>query len=124
RGIEGITMSILCRQIEYTKREGICPSYSDFWLLTSGFFLMNDEHLRVLIIDDEQFHAEAVAESLERVGYDCVVATSGQAGARKIAQDEWDVILTDLRMSDMDGLAILRKAKEETPEAEVVLITG
>src|SRR5438132_13222928 len=85
---------------------------------------MNDEHLRVLIIDDEQFHAEAVAESLERVGYDCVVATSGQAGARKIAQDEWDVILTDLRMSDMDGLAILRKAKEESPEAEVVLITG
>ena len=43
---------------------------------------MNDEPIRVLVIDDEQAHAEAVAESLERVGYECVIATSGSAGAR------------------------------------------
>ena len=85
---------------------------------------MNGEHFRVLIIDDEQFHAEAVAESLERVGYDCVVATNGSAGARRIEQEDFDVILTDLRMADMDGLAILRKARQDLPEAEVVLITG
>src|SRR5438552_5452012 len=85
---------------------------------------MNGEHFRVLIIDDEQFHAAAVAESLERVGYDCVVATSGSAGARRIEQEDFDVILTDLRMADMDGLAILRKARQDLPEAEVVLITG
>lgn len=85
---------------------------------------MNDEPLRVLVIDDEEFHAETVAESLQRVGYECVVATSGSAGARKIEQEDFDVILTDLRMEDMDGLAILRKAKQELPDAEVVLITG
>jgi two-component system response regulator HydG len=85
---------------------------------------MTGEQLRVLIIDDEPFHAEAVAESLERVGYECVVATSGAAGARKIDEEEFDVILTDLRMEDMDGLAILRKAKQAAPEAEVVVITG
>ena len=65
-----------------------------------------------------------MAESLERVGYDCVVATSGEAGAKKIEEEEFDVILTDLKMADMDGLAILRKAKQELPEAEVVVITG
>jgi two-component system response regulator HydG len=80
--------------------------------------------LKVLVIDDEEFHAEAVAESLERVGYECVLATSGSAGARKIEQDDFDVILTDLRMEDMDGLAILRKAKQDLPDAEVVVITG
>ena len=84
----------------------------------------SDEPLRVLVIDDERFHAEAVAESLERVGYACVVATSGTAGARKIEHEDFDVILTDLRMSDMDGLAILRKAKQAQPDAEVVVITG
>ncbi len=83
-----------------------------------------DDPLRVLVIDDERFHAEAVAESLERVGYSCVVATSGSAGARRIAQEDFDVVLTDLRMSDMDGLAILRKAKHDLPDAEVVVITG
>src|SRR5262249_13462616 len=38
--------------------------------------------------------------------------------------EDWDVILTDLRMADLDGLAILRRAKQATPEAEVVVITG
>ncbi len=85
---------------------------------------MNGEQLRVLIIDDEPFHAETVAESLERVGYECVVATSGSEGAEKIQEEEFDVILTDLRMEDMDGLAIVRKAKVDSPEAEVVVITG
>jgi two-component system response regulator HydG len=86
--------------------------------------LMNGEQLRVLIIDDEESHAEAVAESLVRVGYECVIATSGSAGAKKIAEEDFDVILTDLRMEDMDGLAILRKAKQDLPDAEVVVITG
>src|SRR5437660_9652783 len=82
------------------------------------------ERLRVLVIDDEKFHAEAVAESLERVGYECVVVTSGQTGARKIEREDFDVVLTDLRMPDMDGLAILRKSKQDLPDAEVVVITG
>jgi two-component system response regulator HydG len=80
--------------------------------------------LRVLIIDDEPLHAEAVAESLQRMGHDCTIATSGEEGARKIEQDEYDVVLTDLLMEDMNGLAILRKARRELPDAEVVVITG
>jgi two-component system response regulator HydG len=85
---------------------------------------MNGEQIRVLIIDDESFHADAVAESLQRVGFDCVIANSGAAGARKIEEEDFDVILTDLRMEGLDGLAILRKAKQSTPGAEVVVITG
>src|SRR5437763_1024299 len=82
------------------------------------------EGLSVLVIDDEAFHAETVAAVLERVGYDCTVATSGRAGARQIEQGEFDLILTDLKMNDVDGLAILRQAREELPDAEVILITG
>jgi two-component system response regulator HydG len=85
---------------------------------------MNGEPIRVLIIDDEKFHAETVAESLRRLGYECVIATSGSAGARRLEAEDFDVILTDLRMEDLDGLAILRKAKQDAPDAEVVLITG
>jgi two-component system response regulator HydG len=85
---------------------------------------MNDVMLRVLVIDDEKRHAEAVAESLERVGYDCVIATSGAEGAKRIESDDYDVILTDLRMEGTDGLAIVKKAKEEQPDSEVVVITG
>src|ERR1700674_4334212 len=83
-----------------------------------------DQQIRVLVVDDDESHAEAVAESLERVGYECVVATSGAEGARRIEQGEPNLILTDLKMDGLDGLAILRKAKQELPDAEVVVITG
>ncbi|HYT93250.1 MAG TPA: sigma-54 dependent transcriptional regulator [Gemmataceae bacterium] len=82
------------------------------------------ESIRVLIIDDEKLYAETVAEGLQTVGYECVVATSGQAGAKKVETEEFGVILTDLKMAGVDGLAILRKAKQEQPDAKVVVITG
>jgi two-component system response regulator HydG len=85
---------------------------------------MNGEQIRVLVIDDEPFHAESVAESLERVGYDCTLATSGREGLGKIEAESWDVVLTDLKMADVDGLTIVRKTRELLPEAEVVVITG
>ncbi|HLW68690.1 MAG TPA: sigma-54 dependent transcriptional regulator [Gemmataceae bacterium] len=82
------------------------------------------EPLRVLVIDDNPAHAEVVAEGLERVGYVCSIATSGTQGAGMIAEEDFDVIITDMRMSGVDGLAIVRKAKQTQPEAEVIVITG
>jgi two-component system, NtrC family, response regulator HydG len=80
--------------------------------------------VRVLIVDNEEAHAQAVAESLERVGYACSVATSGTAGAKRIEEEEFDVIITDLVMNDLDGLALLKRAKDDLPDAEVILVTG
>ncbi|MCE9545661.1 MAG: sigma-54 dependent transcriptional regulator [Planctomycetia bacterium] len=80
--------------------------------------------LRVLIIDNNRQHAEAVAESLRRVGYDCTVCASGPAGIESIEQNIYDLIITDLMMPDVDGLEVLRHARQSLPEAEVVLVTG
>jgi len=80
--------------------------------------------VRVLIVDDDEAHAQAVGESLERVGYECTIATSGKSGSSLIESENFDVIVTDLKMDDVDGMEILRKAKEELPNAEVILLTG
>ena len=80
--------------------------------------------IRVLIVDNDEAHAQAVAESLERVGYHCSVATSGSQGAQMIEEDTFDIIITDLVMNDLDGLQILAHAKESLPDAEVILVTG
>jgi two-component system response regulator HydG len=81
--------------------------------------------VRVLIVDDDEAHAQAVAESLERQGrYECTVANTGARGAALVESDAFDIVITDLKMSDVDGLAILRKTKEELPDAEVILLTG
>src|SRR5215813_2706577 len=82
------------------------------------------EGLKVLVVDDNELHAEGTAEALRAIGYECVIATSGKAGARKIESDDFDVVLTDLRMPNLDGLAILRKVKDEGRDAQVVVITG
>jgi two-component system, NtrC family, response regulator HydG len=83
-----------------------------------------DPPAEVLIVDNDQSHADTVAESLERVGYRCRVATSGNEGARLIAESPFDLVITDLVMNDIDGLGILARSKEEQPDAEVILMTG
>jgi two-component system, NtrC family, response regulator HydG len=83
-----------------------------------------DQQIRVLVVDDDEPHATAVAESLERVGYDCVVATSGAEGLKLIEEQVFDIIITDLIMEGVGGLEVLAKAKREIPDAEVVILTG
>src|SRR4029453_1467573 len=80
--------------------------------------------LRLLIVDNDEALARAMEESLVRVGYECIVATSGPEGARKIDTDTFDIIVTDLVMNDVDGMAILARAREKLPESEVILVTG
>jgi two-component system response regulator HydG len=84
---------------------------------------MSDK-IRVLVIDDDVAHAEAAAESLSRSGYECRVATSGTDGLRKLEEDGYDVVLTDLVMRDLSGNEIVRKVKASSPETEVIVMTG
>jgi two-component system, NtrC family, response regulator HydG len=83
-----------------------------------------DQQIRVLVVDDDEPHAAAVAESLERVGYDCMVATSGREGLRLIEEQVFEIIITDLIMDGVGGMDVLAKAKRELPDAEVVILTG
>ncbi|MBI2556789.1 MAG: sigma-54-dependent Fis family transcriptional regulator [Planctomycetes bacterium] len=81
-------------------------------------------HTVILVIDDNEEHASATAESLQKVGYKCRIATSGKEGLKIIEAGEIDIVITDLIMHDIDGLQILKTTKERLPEAEVILITG
>ena len=78
----------------------------------------------ILVIDDNEEHASATAEALQKVGYKCRIATSGKEGLKIIEAGEIDIVITDLIMHDIDGLQILKTTKERLPEAEVILITG
>ena len=80
--------------------------------------------LRVLIVDNDRPHADAVAESLTRVGYDCTVTDSGSEALGLIDENIYDLVFTDLVMPEVDGMEILRHTKEALPEAEVIVVTG
>ncbi len=80
--------------------------------------------VRVLLVDNDPDHARAMAESLERIGHECTIATSGPEGQRLIAKNDYEIVVTDLVMNDVDGMQLLREAKESLPDCEVIMVTG
>jgi len=84
----------------------------------------NSVAISVLIVDDDEPHAQAVADSLESLSCECTIAGSGRKGVELIESQNFDVVITDLKMDDVDGLTILRKAKDELPDAEVIVLTA
>ena len=86
------------------------------------------EPLSILVVDDNASHAEDVAEGLERQGHTVCVAHGGKAGAARIEEEDFDVVITDLRMADLDGMAIVDraadKAKRTGADTEVFVVTG
>ncbi len=84
--------------------------------------MIRDAH--ILIIDDDENQAEALAESLSKVGYKCSTVTNGNKGLEIIRNRDVDIVITDLIMRSLDGMEILKVTKEISPETEVILITG
>ncbi len=80
--------------------------------------------IRVLVVDNDPPLATAMVESLESVGYDISIAISGPEGLKMIQQNQYDVVITDLMMNDVDGMGILENASELLPHAEVIMVTG
>ncbi len=79
---------------------------------------------KILVADDEQGLREFVAEALEDDGHTVVAVADGQEAARRISRESFDLLITDLRMPKLDGLGVLRHARTEQPEMEVILLTA
>jgi DNA-binding NtrC family response regulator len=79
---------------------------------------------RVLIIDDEDIVRISCQRILVPEGYEVKTTKSAAEGLGLLAQDAVDVVLTDLKMPDIDGMQVLKKVKEEWPDIEVIMITG
>jgi len=78
----------------------------------------------ILIVDDDEGHAETLADALEIDGYTCRVAGSGRAALSELDAHAWDAVLTDLKMPDVSGLEVLAESRLRRPEAVVLVITG
>jgi DNA-binding NtrC family response regulator len=79
---------------------------------------------KVLIVDDEELTLENLEYALKKEGYQVVSANSGSAAIQKLEKQEFDVVLTDLRMKKVDGMQVLARCLELYPESEVIVITA
>jgi len=79
---------------------------------------------KTLLVDDEPGILRVLGISLADRGYDVLTASSGEEALDLFRSAKPDIVLTDIKMPGIDGIALLRKIKEEIPETEVIMITG
>jgi DNA-binding NtrC family response regulator len=79
---------------------------------------------RILVIDDETLMREYVEEALLRAGYQVDTASNGADGVACFDAYQHDVVITDLKMTPMDGLAVLQKILARHPQTRVIVMTA
>ena len=79
---------------------------------------------KILIVDDEDVALQNLEHVLKKEGYDVTTASTGTQGMALIGGQSFDLLLTDLRMENIDGMQLLKACKERQADAEVIMITG
>src|SRR5207245_3607963 len=79
---------------------------------------------RVLVVDDERSMRELLAIMLRQAGHEVTVAEGGEQAVEVIKSESFDLVITDLRMRKVDGIAVLRAAKEHSPSTVVLVVTA
>lgn len=80
--------------------------------------------IKILLIDDEADILKVLSLSLEMDGYDVVTAGNGKDGIDLFKKTSPQIVLTDIKMPEMDGLQVLKQVKTLAPDVEVIIITG
>ena len=79
---------------------------------------------KILIVEDELIARENLDHVLKKEGYDTVAVESGILAFKELEKQEFDLVMTDLKMQQVDGLQVLERTKELSPDTEVIMITG
>jgi DNA-binding NtrC family response regulator len=78
----------------------------------------------ILFVDDDRAILELVREYLAEVGYRVEVVDNGVKALEMIKDTPFEIVFTDIKMPDIDGLELLSAIKEYRPETEVIIVTG
>lgn len=78
----------------------------------------------VMILDDEPIVGERLRSTLEKVRLDLETFTDPQEAIRRFSEKKFQLLITDLKMKELDGIEILKRVKQVSPETLVIIITG
>jgi two-component system NtrC family sensor kinase len=85
---------------------------------------MMNEQEKVLMIDDEEGLRYVFSRQLRSAGYAVETAENGLVAVEKMREQEYGVIVTDMKMPKLDGMGVIQHAKKLLPEAELIVLTG
>ena len=78
----------------------------------------------VLVVDDDPFMRELLAESLSEAGYDVISAEDGKQALHRLSLNEFEVALIDLSLPDVDGMELVSSTADGSPETQIIIMTG
>ncbi len=79
---------------------------------------------QILLVDDEEGIRKILGISLADCGYDVITAANGEEALQLWRKEKPEIVLTDIKMPVMDGIELLKRIKEESPDTEVIMLTG
>jgi two-component system response regulator AtoC len=79
---------------------------------------------RIMVVDDEESVRDVLHQGLTKFGYQVALAKSGEEALRKFKPGLFDIVITDLKMPNMDGLDLIRMIRQRDPEVSCFLITA
>lgn len=80
--------------------------------------------LKILVVDDHEVTRQLLEEVLKKSGYDVRLAASGEEAVKLYKQEKFPIVISDIRMIEMDGMAVLREVKKAALGSAVILMTG
>lgn len=83
-----------------------------------------ERQTRILVVDDEEIVGKRLLVALRSTGYDVETFVDPKAALARLAEQEFDIVVTDVRMKDVDGIQILEAVTKRSPRTKVVLITA
>ena len=83
-----------------------------------------ERKLELLIVDDEPIVGRRLKSALEKHGYEVEVFETGQSAIQRLKERQFDIVVSDVRMEDADGLDVLEAVKQSSSRTKTILITG
>ncbi len=80
--------------------------------------------IRLIIIDDEPIVGRRLKQVFGKMGFDVEIFTNSLAAVQFMEKNPFDIVVTDFKMEELDGMEVLREARRINPSARVIIITG
>jgi DNA-binding NtrC family response regulator len=85
---------------------------------------MSDDNIQIMVLDDEEIVGKRLKTALEKSDYDVEIFQDSRRAVERIAEKEFDIVVTDIRMDGIGGMTVLEHALEKSDRTKVIVITG
>ncbi len=85
---------------------------------------MTTSRIQILVLDDEEIVGKRLKTALEKSDYDVEVFQDARQAVARIAEKTYDIVVTDVRMEEIDGMEVLEHVLEKSARTKVIIITG